>query len=229
MNLCYPIILIMCSRFLSRQLRVVAADSLFGSNKTLFSVQTINGVQNAFPEDPTGPGGQGGGTFLYFSYGSNLYEKRIHVNNPSARRRGSGLVKEYRLDFHYYSERWKGAVATVVPDKEENVWGAIWEIGNEHMESLDGQEGVAKKIYEVFLPVIYTPDNQTLICRSYHLTDQPDKQEPLPESRYPSHLYHKVIVDGARESNLPQAYVDKLANIPHRAESPNAAIPLGYA
>lgn len=34
-----------------------------------------------------------GGKFLYFAYGSNLLQKRIHINNPSAVRAGIGKLK----------------------------------------------------------------------------------------------------------------------------------------
>lgn len=33
------------------------------------------------------------GKFLYFAYGSNLWSKRIHINNPSAVRVGIGKLK----------------------------------------------------------------------------------------------------------------------------------------
>lgn len=33
------------------------------------------------------------GRFLYFAYGSNLWSKRIHINNPSAVRVGIGKLK----------------------------------------------------------------------------------------------------------------------------------------
>lgn len=32
-------------------------------------------------------------TFLYFAYGSNLLEKRIHIQNPTAVRKGIGRLK----------------------------------------------------------------------------------------------------------------------------------------
>uniref|UniRef100_A0A8D9B8X9 gamma-glutamylcyclotransferase n=1 Tax=Cacopsylla melanoneura TaxID=428564 RepID=A0A8D9B8X9_9HEMI len=165
-------------------------------------------------------------TFLYFAFGSNLNSKRIHVNNPSAKRKGVGLLKNYRLDFNRYSERWKGSVATVVPDQDEEVWGALWEIDVKDMDNLDSQEGVHIGWYRVFQPQIQTNnDNQTVQCRSYHLIDQPPKQTPLPEERYPSKLYHEVIVEGAVETQVPREYLKRLENIPHRAAIPDAEIP----
>ena len=47
------------------------------------------------------------------------------------------LLQNYRLDFNYRSKRWHGAAATIVPDNGKHVWGALWEIGNINMESLD--------------------------------------------------------------------------------------------
>lgn len=34
----------------------------------------------------------GNDTFLYFAYGSNLLSKRIHIQNPTAERRGIGRL-----------------------------------------------------------------------------------------------------------------------------------------
>lgn len=46
-------------------------------------------------------------------------------------------MKNYRLDFHFFSERWNGAVATIVPEANEEVWGAVWEIKVEDIPNLD--------------------------------------------------------------------------------------------
>ena len=43
-------------------------------------------------------------TFFYFAYGSNLLTERIRINNPSARAKGIGVLKEYKLDFNNKSK-----------------------------------------------------------------------------------------------------------------------------
>ena len=83
-------------------------------------------------------------TFLYFAYGSNLLTDRIRINNPSARVRNIALLRNHKLDFNNLSKRWGGAVATIIPHKEELVWGVLWELDMEHQASLDKQEGVPK-------------------------------------------------------------------------------------
>lgn len=45
--------------------------------------------------------------------------------------------QNYHLDFNLYSTRWKGASATIVPDKNNTVWGAIWEIDRDTIPDLD--------------------------------------------------------------------------------------------
>ena len=83
-------------------------------------------------------------TFLYFAYGSNLLTDRIRINNPSARARNTALLRNHKLDFNNLSKKWGGAVATIIPHTEEEVWGVLWELDMEHMASLDKQEGVPK-------------------------------------------------------------------------------------
>lgn len=43
-------------------------------------------------------------TFFYFAYGSNLLTERIRINNPSARAKGIGELKNYKLDFNNKSK-----------------------------------------------------------------------------------------------------------------------------
>lgn len=74
---------------------------------------------------------------LYFGFGSNLWDKRLLLNNPTAVRKGSGKLKDYRLDFSYYSSKWNGAAATIIPEEGSHVWGAIWEFDASNLESLD--------------------------------------------------------------------------------------------
>lgn len=76
-------------------------------------------------------------TFLYFGFGSNLLTKRIHLNNPTAIRRGTGKLKDYRLDFFHHCPRWNGSSATIVPEQGKIVWGAIWEIDLSNLPNLD--------------------------------------------------------------------------------------------
>ncbi|GJQ66102.1 hypothetical protein Trydic_g5775 [Trypoxylus dichotomus] len=157
-------------------------------------------------------------SFLYFAYGSNLLKQRIHINNPSAIRVGIGKLENFRLDFLTYSTRWKGASATVVPTPGSVVWGAIWQLNKEHIETLDQQEGVHDKIYFPLNVDIEMLDGSKTLCRVYqqcatpsHVSCMPD----LPMDQRPSAVYLRTILLGAKESKLPEEYRKFLETIPH--------------
>lgn len=157
-------------------------------------------------------------TFSYFAYGSNLFMQRIHLNNPSAKRCGIGKLENFRLDFAGYSNSWRGASATVAPKQGSHVWGAIWNIGSEHMDSLDKQEGVLDNIYVPLYMDIVLPDGTLKNCKLYQHTEVPKDYgdiKNLPEERRPSKVYLNTILAGARESELPDGYQKFLQQIPH--------------
>ncbi|XP_018575000.1 gamma-glutamylcyclotransferase-like isoform X2 [Anoplophora glabripennis] len=158
------------------------------------------------------------GKFLYFAYGSNLLEQRIHINNPTAVRHGIGKLQDYQLDFVTYSKIWKGASATIVPKKDSHVWGALWEIDMVDMEHLDNQEGVSHKIYFPLTVEVETPIGKKLNCRVYIQTAKvPDvvPLEDLPPERKPSAVYINTMLKGAKESGLPGEYQEFLGRVAH--------------
>lgn len=154
-------------------------------------------------------------TFKYFAYGSNLLANRIHVNNPTAVRKGIGKLENYHLDFISFVKYWNGAIATIVPAPGEIVWGAIWEISLTDLPRLDKQEGRAYIALDV---EVILPDGNKTKCRTYQHTTLPEKRVDLkflPENRRPSWIYLKTIIKGAEESGLPQDYQSFLKNISH--------------
>lgn len=79
--------------------------------------------------------------FFYFGYGSNMNEHRIHLNSPSAKFHCIAKLNDYRLGFanNQYgpSKLWHGATATIIPDKGNHLWGAVWTLSIDHLKSLD--------------------------------------------------------------------------------------------
>lgn len=163
-----------------------------------------------------------GNKFLYFGYGSNLLQKRIHIENKSAVRRNIGKLKDYQLDFYTNSTRWQGAPATVVENPGKVVWGAIWEIDVSNMADLDRQEGVSSGIYIPQSMAIETASGKNLTCRIYTLTKIPTILKPeddIPFNRKPSSTYLKTIIKGAIESQLPADYIEDLKKIVHNGNT----------
>ncbi|CAG0878929.1 unnamed protein product [Darwinula stevensoni] len=146
-------------------------------------------------------------TFSYFAYGSNLLTDRIKLNNPSAKLKTIGRVSDYALAFDYYSRRWQGAAATIVPSEGSEVWGVVWELSEHDKRTLDKQEGVGSGIYRPIEVSVKTKEDFILPCRAYQLIalEEQDKR--------PSKVYKDVIIRGAEEHGLPHDYIEKLRMI----------------
>ncbi|KAF5272642.1 hypothetical protein FQR65_LT04884 [Abscondita terminalis] len=152
---------------------------------------------------------------IYFAYGSNLLKERL-ARSVEASRQGIGKIKDYRLDFGYFSKRWNGSVATIVPDPGREVWVAIWHVCG--FEKLDEQEGVQQNVYERFVVDVERLDGGVVTGYTYMLTRNPEEYVPLdalPKNRQPSKAYLDVILSGAKQSELPEYYQEKLREISH--------------
>ncbi|XP_025757916.1 gamma-glutamylcyclotransferase a isoform X2 [Oreochromis niloticus] len=115
------------------------------------------------------------GFFLYFAFGSNLLKERLQLANPSAKFYQTGRLKDYKLNFGLWKEHidnnaWHGGVATIESYPGAEVWGVIWTLNNEHLSSLDDQEGVKAGIYSP-LEVSVETDNGTVLCRTYQMNN----------------------------------------------------------
>ena len=82
-----------------------------------------------------------------------LLTERIHINNPSAVFKNIAKLSEHQLDFNYFSQRWQGAAATVIPRAGSHVWGVLWELDEVHQDTLDTQEGVPTVYNKKFVEV----------------------------------------------------------------------------
>lgn len=129
------------------------------------------------------------------------------------------MLKDFRLDFNGQSRKWEGSPSTVVEDKDEHVWGAIYQLENSNMASLDKQEGVSIQQYVPFDANVITSDNKILVCRCYKLVKQPTKQTPIPLERRPSKSYKETMLLGAKENSLPEQYIRFIAEIPDNGKS----------
>ncbi|XP_034834577.1 gamma-glutamylcyclotransferase-like [Maniola hyperantus] len=155
-------------------------------------------------------------TFLYYSYGSNMFSFRIHMNNPSAEFVSIARLDNYRLDFITYSKFWGGPTATLVPTANAHVWGVIWRLDIKNIAKLDEQEGVDRKIYYPKHVEVLTPYMGTYKCRVYVNKVNPLPRcdnDDIPAERWPSWTYKEIIILGAMEHQLPQYYIQALEKI----------------
>ncbi|XP_045495664.1 gamma-glutamylcyclotransferase-like [Colias croceus] len=154
--------------------------------------------------------------FLYFAYGSNLLDRRMRINSPSAVFITPAKLPHYRLDFDKYLANWRGAVATIAEHYRSDVWGAIWAIDISEIAALDGQEGVHRGLYYPKYVKILTPEGHEVTARTYQLINNPPVVSPenLAPERRPSNTYLQVIALGAYQCGLPAHYIGYIYTFP---------------
>jgi len=150
----------------------------------------------------------------YFAYGSNLDSAQMKERCPSARFVCVAKLPDHRLAFTRKSKDRGCGVADVIPLANAEVWGAVFQIDEREIGSLDGSEG-------------YSP-NRAPARNSYnreerHVFSDGDSNKPLVTWIYiaqrqenpplPSAAYKKLIVEGAKFWHLPPHYIAELEKI----------------
>ncbi|MCX8166848.1 MAG: gamma-glutamylcyclotransferase [Candidatus Micrarchaeota archaeon] len=143
----------------------------------------------------------------YFAYGSNLkldhLTKRIErqeIIKPSF----VAVLNDHKLIFPRYSRLYNGGVASVKPSPNNVVCGAVFELTEKELKKLDRYEG---------FPSFYTRKKIRVmdLHGNYHDVITYIANE---EGNYqPSRLYLDIIIQGAKECNLPKEYIAKLEQI----------------
>jgi gamma-glutamylcyclotransferase (GGCT)/AIG2-like uncharacterized protein YtfP len=77
---------------------------------------------------------------LYFAYGSNLDAEQMKDRCPSARMRFTAKLPDHRLGFTYFSRRWRGGAADLLPARGSSIWGVVYELDEAELPLLDGFE-----------------------------------------------------------------------------------------
>ena len=112
-------------------------------------------------------------------------------------------LPNYRLDFTRYSVKRQGGVADVVRARGETVWGVLYDVPSGEMAALDRKEGVASRAYERKRVMVATAAGPRVRAVTYSVIDKEPGQTP-------SEHYLGLILAGAREWALPEAYVQML-------------------
>jgi len=144
---------------------------------------------------------------LYFAYGSNMNSKdlsewrkkknlKITLKNPMVAR-----LAGYEIRFTQFSELRKGGVADVVKSNSE-AWGVLFETDEESIKNLDKKEIGYRKIK---VAVIDANDDIVEDVITYEVIKKGDYK--------PGKQYLKIILDGAKEHNLPKWHIEKMSKV----------------
>ena len=78
---------------------------------------------------------------IVFAYGSNLDDQQMRSRCASARIEARAVLPNHALAFGGFSQRWGGAVASVVPEPGARVEGLLYRITSPDLRALDRHEG----------------------------------------------------------------------------------------
>ena len=143
---------------------------------------------------------------LYFAYGSNLSVEQMASRCPDSRIADVAQLFCYRLSFSSYSNRWNGAVATVLPASNACVWGLLYKLSRQDLAKLDEIEGYRYRREEIELKL---RDGATQKAWTY-IMNKHDAFSP------PSRLYLSHLQIGAQLFNFPLWYQTMLKTVPYR-------------
>ncbi len=141
---------------------------------------------------------------LIFSYGSNMYSKRIKNRTPSVNILGIGKLIGYRIEFSKKSKDGSGKATLVKTNNKDFVWGTIFSISKQEKQLLDEAEGLGHGYKEDHINV-KTNTNEDV----YPLTYVADESY-IDNSLLPYDWYKRLVVEGAKENDLPLDYIKKL-------------------
>jgi len=147
-------------------------------------------------------------TLWYFAYGSNLdpgtFLGRRQMQPLETR---IGVLRDFELRFDLPVGPGERGVANVAASPGADVWGALYRLSHADAERLDRTEGVDRGFYHRLEVEVQTHDGILLAAFTY--------RSPFSrEGRKPSRRYLDLLLTGARELGLPEAYVERLLRLP---------------
>jgi hypothetical protein len=154
---------------------------------------------------------------LYFAFGSNLDPDQMRARCPAHRVIGLAVLRDHRLIFPIFSTGWGGGVASLQLSHGKDVWGILYELGDEDLRALDGYEGFrgpgdAHNLYErepVWVELT-RPEDGSVPRRVKAAAYFAHTANPSP----PTRRYMDTVIRGALAHRLPDDYIAALRKLP---------------
>jgi hypothetical protein len=146
---------------------------------------------------------------LFFAYGANMNLAQIKQRCSHPVRVSAAYLQDYRIGFYGHSEKWDGALETAIEAKGCRLWGVLFALGALDWDQLDlwqdaRFDGTGKYFH---YPVqVCDMQGKRYEARLY-------KKDILSIPRRPSEQYMSRILDGAKQNELPSAYIESLLAI----------------
>ncbi|MGD2059379.1 MAG: gamma-glutamylcyclotransferase [Acidimicrobiia bacterium] len=147
-------------------------------------------------------------TTLYFAYGSFLDPDRISRAAPGSKFLFTAHFPETKLDF--VDSAGRGSIPTLIKESGHTVWGGVFEIPHDSVESLTAAERAEGREPGFDAKAVDREGNK------YECLTFVSIEEPNGEIR-PSAEYLESMINGARYWSLPAGWVMGLEDL---AEDP---------
>ena len=127
----------------------------------------------------------------YFAYASNLSRKQMSERCPDSQPKFVATLPNHKLIFSGWSRKWHGGTATIRSFQGEKVIGAVYEISDRCLRSLDKHEGYPT-IYNRVNKMVIAEDGERVEVITYIMREQLKEIQPAPE-------YVAVIQQGYKD------------------------------
>ncbi len=145
---------------------------------------------------------------LYFAYGSNMSGAQMAKRCPGALALGAATLEGHRLVFPRRCSAWGGGgVAGLAPDTGTSVEGVLWSVNDDHLDALDGYEGVDDGEYRRDRITVSRIDGQSVEAWVYFAAAE--RGGPFR----PTTAYVATMETGAEEHGLSAQWVDTIAGL----------------
>ena len=136
-----------------------------------------------------------------FAYGSNMSTGRIRRRAETAEVVATGYVTHRMIRFHKRSVDGSGkADAWYTSREDDRVWGVVYSLSAPDKATLDGHEpGYEQQEVNVFA------EDERIEAIAYVA-----KPESIDSLLLPYCWYHRYVIDGAIEHELPDDYIEDL-------------------
>ncbi len=135
---------------------------------------------------------------FYFAYGSNMSHEQMKERCPDSSFLHRAFLVEYSFVYDGWSERRGGPVANIVRGENGIVWGGIFEISEQDLETLDRFEGY---------PHVYAREKLLVKDDSETEYEAWVYFRSTQKSGNASSQYRKIILAGAKDCSIPEEYV----------------------
>lgn len=147
---------------------------------------------------------------IYFAYGADLNPARMTQNSPGYKTVGAARLRDWSIAFPRYSASERSAVASILRQPGESVWGALYEVPDRELPILDSifgfyPDGLLQIDEYVRREVEVERQGRPLPVVAHTYVAIPDDRETPPTADY-----MMLIIDGARYHGLPRAYIGAL-------------------